>query len=142
MKTVGTHLNRKSNLEGFFDYSPTLTYADVTYNLLFGYINATLGFSSLNQEKCIEILGKFYTNITRDMPNQIMNQRFKDFSLTNANVLRNIDPAVKSCVWTLDDAYDIYFKQGVSLSDLFRILFNFVYRFGNMVDRIYELYTI
>jgi hypothetical protein len=71
-----------------------------------------------------------------------MSQRFKDFSITNANVLRNVDPAVKSCLWTADDAYDIYFKEGVSLSDLLRILFNFIYRFGNMVDRIYELYTI
>jgi len=58
----------KERLEGFFDYSPQLTYADVTYNLIYGYINATLGFSSSNQETCIEILGKFYTNITRDMP--------------------------------------------------------------------------
>jgi hypothetical protein len=73
VRTVGTNHNGKPNLEGFFDYSPTLSYADVTYNLLYGYMNATLGFSSLNQEKCIEILGKFYTNITRDMPYQIMN---------------------------------------------------------------------
>ena len=57
-------------------------------------------------------------------------------------MLRNVDPAVKACLWTADDAYDIYFYQGVSLNDLLRILFNFIYRFGNMVDRIYELYVI
>jgi hypothetical protein len=72
VRTVGSIDDKKLNLESFFDYSPSLTYADVTYNLLYGYINATLGFSSRNQENCIEILGKFYTNITRDMPNQIM----------------------------------------------------------------------
>lgn len=48
VRTVGANHNGKPNLEGFFDYSPTLSYADVTYNLLFGYMNATLGFSSLN----------------------------------------------------------------------------------------------
>ena len=72
VRTVGSIDDTKPNLESFFDYSPSLTYADVTYNLLYGYINATLGFSSRNQENCIEILGKFYNNITRDMPNQIM----------------------------------------------------------------------
>lgn len=68
MRTVGIIEIEKPILESFFDYSPSLTYADVTYNLLYGYINATLGFSTYNQEDCIEILGKFYTNITRDMP--------------------------------------------------------------------------
>ena len=73
VRTIGSIEIEKPILESFFDYSPSLTYADVTYNLLYGYINATLGFSSYNQEDCIEILGKFYTNITREMPNQIMN---------------------------------------------------------------------
>lgn len=49
VKTVGGGYDKR-NLEGFFDYSPSLSYADVTYNLVYGYINATLGFSSRNQE--------------------------------------------------------------------------------------------
>ena len=73
VRTVDSSEYEKPKLESFFDYSPTLTYADVTYNLLYGYVNATLGFSSFNQETCVQILGKFYTNITRDMPNQISN---------------------------------------------------------------------
>ncbi len=67
VRTVGTGLD-KHYLEGFFDYSPTLSYADVTYNLAYGYINATLGFTNSKQEQCIEILGKYYLNITRDIP--------------------------------------------------------------------------
>jgi hypothetical protein len=53
---------------GFFDYSPSMSYADVTYNLIYGFINATLGFQTVNEEICIDIIGGFYTNITRDIP--------------------------------------------------------------------------
>jgi hypothetical protein len=41
----------------------------------------------------------------------------------------------------VDDGYDLYWQQGVSLDDLFRILWNLVYRFGNLFDRVFELVT-
>ena len=42
----------------------------------------------------------------------------------------------------MDNAYDLYWEQGISIDDLYRILFNLVYRFGNIFDRVYELANI
>jgi hypothetical protein len=130
-----------AEVRGIFDYSPQMTYADVSYYLFYGYLNTTLGFTTINQQKCIGLIAEFYVNLTRDVPAQVRTQRFRDFAVTTSQVLRNVDPAWKACLWTVDDGYDLYWLQGVSLDDLFRILWNLVYRFGNLVDRVSELVT-
>ena len=56
--------------------------------------------------------------------------------------MRNVDPLAKACIWTLDDAFDVYFPWGFNLSDLLRIVFNLGYRFGNIYDLTYELTNI
>lgn len=53
---------------GLFDYSPTMTYADVAYYLFYGYLNSTLGFTTANQQDCIGLIAEFYKNLTRDAP--------------------------------------------------------------------------
>ena len=116
-----------------------MTYADVAYYLFYGYLNSTLGFTTINQQKCIGLIAEFYVNLTRDVPAQVKTQRFRDFAVTTSQALRNVDPAWKACLWTVDDGYDLYWLQGVSLDDLFRIIWNLVYRFGNLVDRVSEL---
>lgn len=56
------------NVYNIFDYSPTLTYGDVVYNQLYGYVNATLGFTSRNQESCLDLIKEFQKNFTVTLP--------------------------------------------------------------------------
>lgn len=56
--------------------------------------------------------------------------------------LRNVDPFAKACLWTADEGLDIYFPRGSNMDDLWRILFNLVYRLGNLYDRLYEIVDI
>lgn len=53
---------------GVFDYSPQMTYADVAYYMFYGYLNSTLGFTKINQKRCIGLIAEFYKNLTRDVP--------------------------------------------------------------------------
>jgi hypothetical protein len=53
-----------------------------------------------------------------------------------------VDPLTKACIWSVDDATDLYFPWGYNLSDLIRITLNVGYRFGNIYDLISELVNI
>ena len=87
-----------------------MTYAGVAYYMFYGYLNSTLGFTTIDQQRCIGLIAEFYKNLTQDVPAQIRTQRFKDFSITTTFALRNVDPAWKACLWTVDDAYDLYWE--------------------------------
>lgn len=60
-------------------------------------------------------------------------------SLTVSYFLRNVDPITKRCLWTADEGIDLFFPRGFPISDLWRLSFNLIYRFGNIYDRIYEI---
>jgi hypothetical protein len=119
-----------------------MTYGDVVYNQLYGFVNATLGFTSNSQEQCLETIESFHKNMTVTLPDLYEQKKYKQFSATFANMLRNVDPTTKSCIWSADDGYDIYFPNGTTLEDFKRVVYNVIYRFGNIFDRLYELNVI
>lgn len=51
-------------MRGIFDYSDTLTYPEVGYNVLYGFIDGTLDFRTDKEVKCLQILSEYYTNVT------------------------------------------------------------------------------
>lgn len=57
-------------------------------------------------------------------------------------LLNNVDPLVKACIWSVDDATDTYFPWGFGNSDLIRIALNLGYRLGNIYDLSYEMVNI
>ena len=101
-----------------------------------------MGFTTLNQEQCLELIKDFQYNLTVKLPDLYSRKKYRDYSLTFANALRNVDPLTKDCIWSADDGYDLYFPNGTTLEDFKRVAFNFIYRFGNIFDRLYELSVI
>jgi hypothetical protein len=59
-------------VEGTFDYSAQMTYADVVYSVITGFINSTLGFTTNNQKQCLNIFVNYYRNTSQIIPRQIL----------------------------------------------------------------------
>ncbi len=51
-----------------FDYSADLTYPEVGYHVLYGFIDGSLNFDTDQEVKCLEIIGNYYTNLTTQIP--------------------------------------------------------------------------
>lgn len=85
---------------------------------------------------------KYYQNITTEVPRYIFSTSMSDLSLMVSYLLNNVDPFAKSCIWSIDESFDLFFPRGYKLDDLWRVLFNFGYRFGNMYDLVNEFVDI
>jgi hypothetical protein len=123
----------------FLDYSDRLTYLEVLYYLTFGFVENTIGFESMNSTTCLKILKAYYNNATTELPRYFSGSYYKEVSLTTSYFFRNVDPLTKSCLWMIDETDDAFFDYGFSLEDTQRIIFNFIYHFGAIYDRQYEI---
>ena len=130
-------------MQGLFDYGNTgMTYADVSFNIIYGFLERSVGLQTDKQKKCIEILSNYYHNMTVDVPQYLMSSSMSQLSLTVSYFLNNVDPLAKSCIWSMDETQDLFFPRGYSLDDLWRLLFNMGYRFGNMYDLVSQFVGI
>ena len=87
-------------------YSDTLNYFEVTYYVMYGFINNTIGVQSLNSSTCMDIMEDYYYNTTLELPTDIKSKDIYDISLATSYYFRNVDPLVKSCLWTVDETRD------------------------------------
>jgi hypothetical protein len=92
--------------------------------------------------KCLSIISTYYTNVTTILPADFSNGDLSSLSLETSYLLKNVDPLVKACIWSADDAADTYFPWGFGNSDLIRIGLNLGYRLGNIYDIVYEMVNI
>jgi hypothetical protein len=109
---------------------------------MYGFMDGTLHFQTDQEVKCLSIISNYYVNMTTTLPAQLKASQLTTMSLQISYLLQNVDPLAKACIWSADDATDLYFPWGFGLQDFYRICLNIGYRFGNIYDLISELVNI
>jgi hypothetical protein len=61
---------------------------------------------------------------------------------TISYLLRDTDSATRYCLYTTDEFMKLSYAYGVTFNDPLKILFNFIYRFGDIYDSIAATYYL
>lgn len=61
--------------------------------------------------------------------------------MTTGRMMRDIDSTVKECLYTTDEYIDVSTAYGVTFTDMIRLIYNVIYRFGNIYDNTVPIVT-
>ena len=61
-----------AEFEALFNYSPTLTYPNLVYDVIYGFMNSLLGLSTQHQIDCLAISATYFNDLTVSVPKMII----------------------------------------------------------------------
>lgn len=68
-----THLQMTiAEFKALLNYSPTLTYPKLVYDVIYGFMNSLLGFTSQHQIDCLAISATYFNDLTVSVPQMIL----------------------------------------------------------------------
>ena len=81
---------------------------DITYYVVEGFINSTIGLSDLNSTNCLNIINLYYTNFTSTFINEFKAGQYSQWERDTTGDPRSVNNLVDSCLWMLDHLDENY----------------------------------
>eukprot|EP00347_Sterkiella_histriomuscorum_P010508 403376014 len=115
---------------------------DITYYLVYGFINSTIGLKDLNSTNCVRLVNVYFTNFTTYFPQLFRDGKYNQYVQDTTGIFRTANTVTESCLWMADQLVDSYGEYGSTFEFFDQILLNMGYHVGNIYDRYYEIYNM